>query len=1011
MSAFWEFFEGLDEMVYVSDMDTNQLVYMNSHLRKTLGFSSHEEYRGRHCYRVLQGQECPCHFCTNRLLEPGKFLSWNHKNPVMDKRFLIKDSMFVEGGRRYRIEIAIDMNAEVAGTASYYFARSESLLNECLQWAFAKADPEESLGEILAFFGQVFHCDRAYIFELEGDCWVSNTYEWCAPGVPSQRELLQREPLASIDWWIQSFNQGQVVQIPDVEALRLSHPAAYATLQPQGVRDLAAGPIYAEKQLVGFLGVDNPGQEMSALVPTLMKSVGPFVAALLKRRQLVQHLHELSFRDPLTGVLNRHALAEYRKAPLQMHAVGVLCCDIVDLKALNDSDGEAEGDRLVRRCCQLMREAVETELVFRTDGDKFVALRPECSREDFHRRAEVMRRRIREELHPVAVGSAWSDQAPLALDSLLEAASGCVEAEKAALCERRPPAGSPPEGRGQNDETLFQQFLSVTSHDFESLFQSIAQQNSVSYFYFGDVQQDLFYISDNMRDEFGFSSNVVSGLFQSWAERITTPRFRERFQADIASMMNSGGRRTVHDQRYQVRGESGESVWVRSYGLLKWNEDQTAPQFFSGRLTHQDNAFVVDPITNFPRVQAMLGHLEKVLHSGGKTTVIGFSLNNILDINNTYGRAYADRLLRNTADRLMAELSGKLSFYRLEGTRFAALPEAGCQEPPADLVEEIRAVVTRCYGQQELSIRRPCSFGVMEFPHGDLRPEDLLESVMSLIKVAKHDVGQPYVGYSTENLERIREMSDMAMALSRDVMQGMEHFRVVIQPVVSAENGEILGGEVLMRWTFQGQDVSPAVFIPLLEKDGTIFQAGRWVFEQAVRSCSRLTAYLPEFYLTFNVSLCQLSDSRLPEFMAQTLRKYRLDGRHLVAEMTESSFDEQPEKLREFVDACDRMGIRMALDDFGSGYSSMRMLLQYPSSIIKLDRSLLPEITESDQKLHFIRSIVYACHQFGKRVCMEGVENEEQNVSIRDTGCDMIQGFYYYRPLELPDLYHLLSRP
>ena len=393
--------EELPELIYISDPHTYELLYLNEAGRRTFGELSPDG--SSRCHRVLQGLEEPCPFCTNDVLGHESFYSWEITNPLTNRHYLLRDKLITWRGRESRIEIAFDLTEKEEERARFaYLATAGETVVECIKRLSENEDTLAAINGALALMGGVLDADRTYVFAIHEDR-MNNIAEWCAPGVPSQRELLQREPLASIDWWIQSFNQGQVVQIPDVEALRLSHPAAYATLQSQGVRDLAAGPIYAEKQLVGFLGVDNPGQEMSALVPTLMKSVGPFVAALLKRRQLVQHLHELSFRDPLTGVLNRHALAEYRKAPLQMHAVGVLSCDIVDLKALNDSDGEAEGDRLVRRCCQLMREAVETELVFRTDGDKFVALRPECSREDFHRRAEVMRRRIREELHPVAV--------------------------------------------------------------------------------------------------------------------------------------------------------------------------------------------------------------------------------------------------------------------------------------------------------------------------------------------------------------------------------------------------------------------------------------------------------------------------------------------------------------------------------------------------------------------------------------------------------------------------------
>ena len=153
-----------------------------------------------------------------------------------------------------------------------------------------------------------------------------------------------------------------------------------------------------------------------------------------------------------------------------------------------------------------------------------------------------------------------------------------------------------------------------------------------------------------------------------------------------------------------------------------------------------------------------------------------------------------------------------------------------------------------------------------------------------------------------------------------------------------------------------------------------------------------------------------MSDPLLMPEMEKILQKYGLCGGGLVAELTESCLDEEPEKLLDFVGACQNLGMRIALDDFGSGYSSLRMLLQYPSSIIKLDRSLVMEATESEAKMNFIRSIVYVCHQFGKTVCMEGVERADENEMIRNTGCDLIQGYYYYRPMELSDVYRLISR-
>ena len=171
----------------------------------------------------------------------------------------------------------------------------------------------------------------------------------------------------------------------------------------------------------------------------------------------------------------------------------------------------------------------------------------------------------------------------------------------------------------------------------------------------------------------------------------------------------------------------------------------------------------------------------------------------------------------------------------------------------------------------------------------------------------------------------------------------------------------------------------------------------------------KIISFLPEFYLTVNVSLEQLSDDGLLTFIPQILKEYQLDGSYLVIEMTESCMDKQPSRLSHLMRVCKELGVRLALDDFGTGYSSLRVLLQYPTDIIKSDRSLLLEMTESEDKSNFIYSVVFACHQYGKKVCVEGVETAEQKVLVQNAHCDMIQGFFYYRPTELEDMYQLVQ--
>lgn len=157
----------------------------------------------------------------------------------------------------------------------------------------------------------------------------------------------------------------------------------------------------------------------------------------------------------------------------------------------------------------------------------------------------------------------------------------------------------------------------------------------------------------------------------------------------------------------------------------------------------------------------------------------------------------------------------------------------------------------------------------------------------------------------------------------------------------------------------------------------------------------------PDFLLSFNVSYLQILDDSFLPFMKQTLEAVGLSGRNLMVELTETHFDEMPKRLKEFVAACQEMGMRFALDDFGNGFSSLQMLFKYPVNVVKLDRTLMNEITHSQENMDFIMSIIYACHRAGKKVCVEGVETDSELLAVRRTDCDMIQGYYFYKPLEL----------
>ena len=563
------------------------------------------------------------------------------------------------------------------------------------------------------------------------------------------------------------------------------------------------------------------------------------------------------------------------------------------------------------------------------------------------------------------------------------------------------------EDPGLGDDIHAEDLTYMLNHTYTgtSFFLQTITHDSTTFTFWGDVQKNVYFVSDNMRERFGFPRNRVEDLVRVWMDRIYNPIDQGRYKAELKKVFS--GEEPIFDMRYQVTDCNDNIFWVHVYGEVKWDEAHKTPLFFCGKITEQDRKLMTDPLTNFACEAVLINHL-KSLHEK-KCCCIGFSLNEVDRINSVRGRSCGDQLLRSIAADLVANCPPQLPFYRLDGMLFVAVVSEVLTDPVDEYVERIRDIIDKNYQSMDIATGKSCSFALMRYPKPSMKAEDFLEQLKVLVRLSRHEGSGLYLEDTNAMMERLQLQASMEMALSQDVMNDMEHFRTVVQPVVSAETGEIIGGETLMRWRYEGEDVSPGFFIPLLEKSGLIASAGTWVLDRAVQICKKAVALKPDFYLTVNVSLQQLYDASFPDKIRETLEKYDLAGEHLVVEMTESCMDQNPEQIIRLFEVCAQCGIRIALDDFGTGYSSMRVLLKYPLNIVKIDRTLLLEMSESQEKYNFISSIVFACHQFGKAVCIEGAEDEKQCQLSCYAGCDMIQGFYYYRPLELCQLFEILA--
>lgn len=331
----WQFLENLNEYVYATDIETNELVYMNRKALDAYELKSLEEIKGRKCYEVLQKSSTPCGICNNDRLCVGAFEEWHYYNPVIDKYLLLKDTLIADSARKkkYRIEIAIDISEERSQNKVIQKYRDMgALVNEGLKVALSADTPDETIQIILEYLGKSLSGERTYIFEKNENGCDDNTYEWTAAGIKPEKANLQNLPPEICANWYHCFDEGKCIVIQDLEEMRESDPLQYENLKRQGIHSIVVVPIYDKGKVIAFYGVDNPPPMLLEYTFSMLQIMGSFLVSCIRRRNLMRKLEALSYKDALTQLGNRFAMNNYVQQINKEQSIGIVYCDITGLK-------------------------------------------------------------------------------------------------------------------------------------------------------------------------------------------------------------------------------------------------------------------------------------------------------------------------------------------------------------------------------------------------------------------------------------------------------------------------------------------------------------------------------------------------------------------------------------------------------------------------------------------------------------------------------------------------------
>jgi diguanylate cyclase (GGDEF)-like protein len=413
------------------------------------------------------------------------------------------------------------------------------------------------------------------------------------------------------------------------------------------------------------------------------------------------------------------------------------------------------------------------------------------------------------------------------------------------------------------------------------------------------------------------------------------------------------------------------------------------------RLAHYDQ------LTGLPNRALLQKELERLLAGGKPTSVVLFDLDEFKDVNDTLGHSSGDRLLIEVGRRLLGvaeerALVGLAS--RLGGDEFVVLIP-GCGDPlvVSEIVNLMLKRLSEPFIINDQQVHLGASAGVAIAPNDGSSVDELIANADLALYRTKSDGGRGLRFFTPVLRAQAQARRSLGLELRRAF--AADELVIYFQPQVRLADNAVVGAEVLLRWWHPQRGVlAPGAFIDALAESSIAADVGRWIIRSA---CEKLSGWrgmgLPLARVAVNLFPAQTYDEMLPKDVAAALADFSLPADALELEITENAALTREDST--VLQSLHDQGVKLAFDDFGTGYASLSYLTRFPLSRIKVDRSFVGKITEDAQDAAIVRSLIVMAHNLDLGVIAEGVETPEQAEFLRREGCEEAQGFLYSKPL------------
>ena len=543
------------------------------------------------------------------------------------------------------------------------------------------------------------------------------------------------------------------------------------------------------------------------------------------------------------------------------------------------------------------------------------------------------------------------------------------------------------------------------SQIFQEMISRISKLSQDSYLMVTDMQHNLTFVPESTAEFLGIPSGWCEDGYKIVLEKSVHPYDCPEYTEEMKKRLRGIN---LENDLYIRMGK--DKKYVMTQIITDMILEQGKNRYFIVLLRNQNVIPEIDPLTDLYGQVKFEKDIVDYIQQGRKVAVLEIEIDHMNDINILYGTNYSDRIQKVLAYRFIYMMDADKAVYRMGNSNYAFILRDASREEAAAFLEKIRARLEESVvlENNHFDLKIYASGIILDHYEGEISTvQSKLEYVLGKMRTRRDHKLMFF-----NDLVQINGDVDLDLmkVIHQSVLNQCDGFYVEYQPVVHAQTGEIVGAEALVRWKKEPYGiVPPGMFIDCLESNPCMYDLGNFVLKQALTDAVEFRKSNPDFFINVNMSAKQLERKTFCGVVMALLKETGFPAGQLCLELTERCRSMPVSVMEEKLLYLKQHGVRLAMDDYGTGSASSSVLLQTPMDEIKIDMSFIRGITDNQTKQALVRSMVDFANKADLKSCLEGVEDEKLQNYLRSFGATWFQGYYYSRPVQAAAMQKLLN--